>query len=100
MRCIGQSESMSFGPDEPRPHSNLASPNRRLAARFAELPAGLAIVALMFVAGWLIQRSTAPQDPGDGIAYVAMAAGILVAAIYEVVLTGIVGQTLGKRLLK
>src|SRR5205823_1269198 len=43
---------------------------------------------------------TTPESPGDGTAYVAMGAGMLVAAVYEVVLTGLVGQTLGKRLLK
>jgi len=82
------------------PDSQLASPNRRLAARFAELPAGVAIVGVMVVVGWLIARSTPPESPGEGIAYVAMGAGMLVAALYEVVLTGLVGQTLGKRLLK
>jgi uncharacterized RDD family membrane protein YckC len=85
--------------DDAVPDVHLASPNRRLAARLAELPTGVAIVAVMFVVGWLIERSTAPDDPGHGIAYVAMAAGMLVAALYEVVLTGLVGQTLGKRLL-
>ena len=53
----------------------------------------------MFVVGWLVERATPPEDPGHGIAYVAMAAGMVVAALYEVVLTGLVGQTLGKRLL-
>jgi uncharacterized RDD family membrane protein YckC len=75
----------------------LAGANRRLAARFAELPAGVGIVAVMFLIGWLIDRSMPPDDPGHGIAYVAMGAGALVAAVYEVVLTGIFGQTLGKR---
>lgn len=77
----------------------LASAIRRLAAPFAELPAGVGIVAVMFLVGWLIDRSTPPDAPGHGIAYVAMGAGVLVAAVYEVVLTGVFGQTLGKRLL-
>ena len=81
------------------PDAQLASPNKRLAARLAELPAGVAIVAVMFVVALLIERATPPEDPGHGIAYIAMAAGMIVAAAYEVLLTGLFGQTLGKRLL-
>jgi uncharacterized RDD family membrane protein YckC len=77
----------------------LASANRRLAARFAELPAGVAIVGVMVAAGWAIERASQPDDPGHGIAYVVLGIGMLVAALYEVVLTGLLGQTVGKRLL-
>lgn len=53
----------------------------------------------MFLVGWLIARSTPADDAGHDIVYVAMGVGMLLAGLYEVVLTGLFGQTLGKRLL-
>jgi uncharacterized RDD family membrane protein YckC len=54
---------------------------------------------VMFLVGWLIARSTPAGDPGHGIVYVAIGVGMLLAGLYEVVLSGLFGQTLGKRLL-
>lgn len=69
---------------------------KRAAARLLDFAVGVAVfVALVVVIG----AAVGPSPDGTGVVVVAIVAAFLVYVLYEVILVGVWGRTLGKQLL-